>query len=594
MKLIIKNLQFLKQKQGNIFEQRLKYTKRIFFFCFLVIFYKLFNLQVIKYSKNAIIDKKTKYARIKILAERGKIYDRTGKLLAFNFPNYSLYFDTWMINKLKIEEPGYLNELKNQLSEILKIDQKDIEKKINEPYCLIKKNLEIEEYEKIKRLKLKGVYFETNYKRIYPYGKHACHILGFTDVDGKGIEGVEYFYDTFLKGKDGIYLVLKDGLGNLIPSIRKKLIKEEKGKDIVLTIDSNIQFIVEEEIKNGYEKFNPKNISVIVMDSDTGEILALANYPDYDPNNFSKFDLSIIRNKCITDLFEPGSIFKIVTAAAAIEENLFTPSSRIMCEYGKWFVRGHYIHDVHPYGLLTFEDILAKSSNIGIVKIAMSLGEGKLYEYCKKFRFGERTGIDLSGEIGGIFRPLEQWTSYSITAIPFGQEVGITSIQAVRAISVFANGGYLVKPHILKKIKDGDGNEIFNFNYTNEKEQILSPQTTYIIRQILKKVVSEEGTASTAKIDGYNIYGKTGTSQKAIGGVYLKGKYVSSFVGFLLSKKKNIAITVNVDEPVGVYYGGLVAAPIFRNIIARIINYYQIPPENELKLVYKNEIKGTD
>ncbi|MCM8785658.1 MAG: penicillin-binding protein 2 [Candidatus Omnitrophica bacterium] len=593
MKKIIKKPRFLKQEQSNIFEERIRYIKIIFFICFLGIFFKLFNLQVIEYSKNAIIDKKTKFARIKILPERGKIFDRNGKLLAFNFPNYSLYFDTWVIKKLRTEKPEYLDELKNTLFEILKIDKKEIEEKMNGSYCLIKKNLEIEEYEKIKKLKLKGIYFEKGYKRIYPYGKHACHILGYTNVDGKGIEGVEYFYNSFLKGKEGIYMVLKDGLGNFIPSIRKKLIKEEKGKDIVLTIDSNIQFIVEEEIKNGFEKFTPKNISVIVMDPNTGEILALANYPDYDPNNFSKFDLSIIRNKCVTDLFEPGSIFKIVTAASAIEENLFTPSSTIMCEYGKWFVRGHYIHDVHPYGVLTFEDTLAKSSNIGIVKIAMALGEEKLYEYCKKFKFGERTGIDLPGEIGGIFRPLEQWSSYSITAIPFGQEVGITSVQGIRAISVFANGGYLVKPHILKEIKDEERNYVIN-NYINEKQQILSPQTTYILREILKKVVSEEGTASSAKIDGYNIYGKTGTSQKAIGGVYLKGKYVSSFVGFLLSKKKNIAITVNVDEPVGVYYGGLVAAPIFRDIISRIINYYQIPPEKDLKIVYKNEIKGTN
>ncbi len=593
MKRILKKQGLFKQKQGNIFEVRIRYIKIIFFVCFLGIFCKMFYLQVINYSKNAMIDRKTKFVKIKILAERGKIFDRNGKLLAFDFPNYSLYFDTWMIKKLKIENPGYLNELKNCLSEILKIEKKDIEEKMNGSYCLIKKNLEIEEYEKLKKLKLKGIYFENNYKRIYPYGKHACHILGYTDVDGKGIEGVEYFYDSFLKGKEGIYLVLKDGLGNLIPSIKKKIIKEEKGKDIVLTIDSYIQFIVEEEIKNGFEKFTPKNISVIVMDPDTGEILALANYPNYDPNNFSKFDLSIIRNKCITDLFEPGSIFKIVTSASAIEENLFTPSSTIICEYGKWFVRGHYIHDVHPYGILSFEDTLAKSSNIGIVKIAMALGEKKLYEYCKKFKFGERTGIDLPGEISGIFRPLEQWTSYSITAIPFGQEVGITSIQGIRAISVFANGGYLVKPHILKEIKGEKRNYVVN-SYINEKQQILSQRTIYILREILKKVVSEEGSASSAKIDGYKIYGKTGTAQKAIGGAYLKGKYVSSFVGFLLSEKKNIAITVNVDEPTGVYYGGLVAAPIFRDIMARIINYYEIPPEKDLKIVYKNEIKGTN
>lgn len=588
----LKKIEFLKQEQDNIFEKRVRYTKIIFFISFFGIFFQLFNLQVIKYSKYIIIDRKTRYEKIKVIAERGKIYDRWGKLLAFNLPNYSLYFDTWMLNYLKEKKPEYLDELKNNLFEILKIEKKELEKKMKEPYSLIKKDLEIEEYEKIKKLKLKGIYFEKSYKRVYPYGRHLCHILGYTDVDGKGIEGVEYFYDSFLKGKDGIYLVLKDGLGNLIPSIRKTLIEEEKGKDIVLTIDSDIQFIVEEEIKNAYEKFKPKNISVVIMDPDTGEILAMANYPDYDLNDFSKFDLTIIRNKCVTDLFEPGSIFKIVTAAAAIEENLFTPGSTIMCEYGKWFVRNHYLHDVHPYGLLTFEETLVKSSNIGIVKIAMALGEEKLYKYCKKFRFGEKTGIDLPGESDGIFRNLDDWSSYSITAIPIGQEVGITSVQGIRAISVFANGGYLVKPHIIKEIKDKK--TCLTNNSIYEKEQILSTQTINILREMLRKVVSTEGTASSAQIDGYNIYGKTGTAQKSVQGKYLKGKYVSSFVGFLLSKKKNIAMTVNVDEPVGVYYGGLVAAPLFRDILARIINYYQIPPERDLKIVYKNETKGTD
>ncbi|MCX7917901.1 MAG: penicillin-binding protein 2, partial [bacterium] len=511
MKRILKNQVFLKQGQKKTFEERIGYTKFIFFIGFVVIFLQLFKLQIIDYSKYKPIEIKTIYKKIKLIAERGRIYDRNGKLLALDIPRYSLHFDTWMINKMrndpKEKDPKKVENLKELLSNILKIEKNELEEKINIPYALIKKDLSPEEYKKIKELKIKGVYFEKTHKRVYPWGNHASHIIGYTDIDGKnGLEGVEYIYNSFLKGKDGIYLVLCDGLGNLIPSVKKTLIKEEKGKDIVLTVDSNIQYIVEEEIKKGYEKFTPKNISVIVMDAENGEILALANYPDFDPNNFSKFDLSIIRNKCVTDLFEPGSIFKIVTTAAALEENLFTPSSIIKCENGEWLVRGHYLHDVHPYGCLTFEQVITKSSNIGTVKIAMELGEEKLYQYCKKFGFGERTGIDLPGEIKGIFRPLENWSSYSITAIPIGQEVGITSIQGIRAISVFANGGYLVRPHIIKEVKDERSYEKI-INYNNEKKRILTPQTTQIMKEILKKVVTEEGTASSAKIEGYNIYG---------------------------------------------------------------------------------------
>jgi cell division protein FtsI (penicillin-binding protein 3) len=579
---------FLKQGQNkNIYEYRIKWIERTFFIILCGISLRLFYLQVINQFRYMKIGK-TQYEKIIVPAERGKIYDRNGKLLAFNLPNYSIYFDTWMINYLKEKEPDYLEELKNNLSEILKMDKKQIEEKMSQPYGLIEKEIDFEEYEKIKELQLKGIYFEKGYKRVYPYGSHACHVIGYTDVDGNGQEGIEYFYNSFLKGENGLYLVLKDGLGNLIYSIRKILIEEKRGKDIVLTIDSNIQFFVEEEIKKWYDKFTPRNISVIVMDPENGEILALANYPNYDPNErSSNIDFNIIRNKCVTDNFEPGSIFKIVTAAAAIEENLFTPSSLIMCENGKWFVRSHWLHDVHPYGVLTFAEVVEKSSNIGTVKIAIALGEEKLYQYCKRFHFGEKTGIDLPGETPGIFRPIEKWSSYSITAIPIGQEVAINSVQSIRAISVFANNGYLVRPHIIKEIKDRESIEIVN--YKNEKERVLSPSTVQIMRDILKRVVGPGGTAPSAGIEGYNIYGKTGTAQKAIEGKYIKGKYVSSFLGFLLSNKKNIAISVNIDEPVGAYYGGVVAAPLFRNILLRIINYYQIPPQTEIKMAYKNE-----
>lgn len=588
MKMGKMKLRFLKQgRNKNIFEYRIKWAERIFFFILCIITFRLFHLQVISQFKNMKVSKNL-YEKIIVPAERGKIFDRNGKLLAFNLPNYNIYFDTWMLNHIKEKEPDYLDELKNNLSQILHMDKKEIEEKMSQPYALIKKNINFEEYEKIKELKIKGIYFEKGYKRVYPYGKHACHVIGYTDVDGNGQEGVEYFYNSFLKGEDGLYLILKDGLGNLVYSIKKVLIEEKKGKDIVLTIDSNIQFFVEEEMEKWFEKYTPRNISVIVMDTENGEILALANYPNYDPNERpSSMDFDIIRNKCVTDLFEPGSIFKIVTAAAAIEENLFNPSSLIMCENGKWFVRSHWLHDVHPYGLLTFAEVVEKSSNIGTVKIAMTLGEEKLYQYCKRFHFGEKTGVDLPGETPGIFRPLEKWSSYSITAIPIGQEVAINSIQSIKAISVFANNGYLVRPHIIKCIKDKDSIEIVN--YKNEKEKVLSSSTVQIMRDILKRVVGPGGTAPSAGIEGYNIYGKTGTAQKAIGGRYIIGRYVSSFVGFLLSNKKNIAISVNIDEPQGAYYGGAVAAPLFRNILLRIINYYQIPPQTDIKMAYKNE-----
>lgn len=571
-----------KQRQNkDIFIFRLRVAKGIFLFMFFIIFSFLVKIQIVQSEKYVRKEKKSEYKRIVEPGQRGNIYDRNGKILAMSIPVYSVSFDTWMINYKKKKDPSYPEKLKKKLSEILGIEEEEIEKKMEKPYSMIKRELTLEEYKKIKREKIEGITLTKKYKRVYPYGNLASHILGCTNIDEEGIEGIELYYNGLLRGKEGIYLVLKDGSGKLIPSIRKILIAGQKGRDIYLTIDANIQFIVEEEIEKAWKKFNAKSISAIVMNPENGEILAMANRPDFDPNHPGKFPPSCRRNRAITDLFEPGSVFKIVTATAVIEENIFSPEDIIQCENGKWFVRNHYIHDVHPYKKLTFEEVIIKSSNIGTVKVAMKLGEKKLYEYCKKFGFGEKSGIDLPGEIRGILRPLKMWSSYSITAVPIGQEVGINSVQGIRAMSVLANGGYLVQPHILKEIKYR-GRKIHPF-FSRKRKKIVSERTVFIMDRILEKVVSPEGTAPLAYIPGYRICGKTGTAQKAENGKYSMTKFVASFIGFLLDNRDKIIISINVDEPQPVHYGGLVAAPIFRNIMLRILQYKNIPPDEKLK-----------
>ncbi|MCM8764146.1 MAG: penicillin-binding protein 2, partial [Candidatus Omnitrophica bacterium] len=332
-----------------------------------------------------------------------------------------------------------------------------------------------------------------------------------------------------------------------------------------------------EEIAKCWESSTPKKISAIVMDPKTGEILAMANKPDFDPNDPGRFPAEFRKNYAVTDLFEPGSIFKIVTAAAALEEGKVRANEIFNCEAGKWFVRGHILHDAHPYGSLDFRDIIIKSSNIGTVKLAMRIGEETLYRYIKKFRFGELTGIDLPGEIRGILRPIDRWSDYSITAIPIGQEVGVTCLQAIRTISVFANGGYLVRPHILKKIEPSDSLRETSFV---QAESVISFAVITSLNEILAKVVSEEGTAAKARIPGYTICGKTGTGQKVENGVYSHSKFNASFIGFLPLEDPKVAILVNVDEPKGAYYGGVVAAPVFREIAWRVMQYMQVPPQD--------------
>jgi len=570
-----------KDNNPDIFYERIKIIKVIFSFLFCIIFFSLFNIQIFNHSKYSIKWKKQGYIKIPIPVPRGKILDRNGKILSMSIPTYSLYLDSWKINHYKKENPSYPDEMKKYLVELLGISEEVLEKKMSSPYPLIKKELSFDEYQKIKSLSLPGIVLSPTFKRVYPYGKLACHVLGFVGADGKGLEGIEFYYDKLLKGKEGMSLFVKDGNGNIISSLEKKLVVPKKGSDIVLSIDFNIQTIVEEEIEKAWIKFNPLDITVVVMDPKNGEILALANKPNYDLNNPGEFPASFRRNRAITDLFEPGSIFKIVTATACFEEKIVSPLEIIDCENGKWFVRAHYLHDAKPHNRLTVEEVIMKSSNIGTVKMAMRIGEKTLYKYCKMFKFGELTGIDLPGEIPGILRPINKWSGYSITAVPIGQEVGINTIQGIRAMAIISNGGYFVNPHLLKEIHSDDGKIVSNVIPVPEK--IISDETCITLSEILEKVVSPEGTAPLAQIPGYRICGKTGTAQKIENGIYSSTKYLASFVGYVLKEEPKVIILVQVNEPKNFYYGGAVSAPIFRNIAWRIMQYWNIPPDENLK-----------
>lgn len=574
-----------KQKQihgEQKFLFRMRIVKIAFFSMFAIIFFSLLNIQVLNHSKYSGRLKRQRYTEVKIPVPRGKILDREGRILGMDVPAYSLYLDFRKINHYKKKNPDYLEKLNKNLMDVLTISEKELEEKMGHPYPLVKRELAVEEYQKLKFKSLPGLVFSKTFKRVYPHNKLASHMVGFTGRDGNGLEGIELYYNDFLKGKQGVSLIGKDGSGNLIPSFEKIINVPEKGNDLFLTMDLKIQFIVEEEIEKARGKFSSTNITVVVMDPENGEILALANKPDYNLSMPGKLPVRFRRNMAITDFFEPGSIFKIVTATAGFEEGLISPSEIINCEKGKWFIRNHYLHDVHEYEDLSVEEIIIKSSNIGTVKIAMKLGENVLYKYCRKFGFGQITGIDFPGETSGILRPVNLWSSYSITAIPIGQEVGINSIQGIRAMAVLANGGYLVKPHVLKEVRDPSGRVTF---YTKiSPERVISDATCRIMNPILKRVVNTGGTAPLAQILGYHIYGKTGTAQKIENGRYSSSKHVASFVGYVLSDEKpELIIFVKVDDPKPFYYGGLVAAPIFREITWRIMQYWNIPPDENLK-----------
>ncbi|HOK80112.1 MAG TPA: penicillin-binding protein 2 [bacterium] len=567
------------------FIRRQRFIEMSLLLCFCFLTGRLVYLQILKYEKYATLADSRQYVEKILPAQRGTIYDRNGNVLAMDVPVKTLYVDTRHVENKE--------QTIKVLATILKMSVSEIEKKFNEKYPQIKRKLTVEEFTAIEKEKLKGIVLEDDYKRVYPNGTFACHVLGSVNIDNKGIEGIELQYDDILAGDTGIVAILRDGRGNYLSSFSKIVRRPIRGKDIYLTIDSRIQQIVEEEIANCWETSNPRKVSVIVVDPHTGEILAMANKPNFDPNTPGKFPAECRKNYAVTDLFEPGSIFKIVTAAAVLEEKKVNINDVFNCEGGKWFVRGHILHDAHPYGTLDFQHIIIKSSNIGTVKLALKIGEDTLYQYIKRFHFGETTGIDLPGEIRGILRPVERWSDYSITAIPIGQEVGVTCLQAIRAISVFANGGYLIRPHVLKKIDPPDLSNVQSL----DRQQIISSETVSTLNSILSRVVSEEGTAVKARIPGYTICGKTGTAQKFENGAYSHTKFVASFIGFLPMENPKVAILVNVDEPKGAYYGGAVAAPVFKEIAWRVVQYMGIPPQSAsiaMTRTNNNESQATD
>ncbi len=515
--------------------------------------------------------KKGHLTLVKLPAFRGTILDRKGRELAISLPTRSIYLS-----------PKFLPEPKDVvkvLAEYLGMDEPLLLEKIdrNRNFVWVKRKVEREDYERIEKLHLSGVGFCKEFKRVYPKGILASHILGFVDIDGQGLEGIERKNDELLKGESGWHILIKDAKGRIIPSLERERKKGRHGLNLVLTIDERIQEIVEEELEKVYKKFNASSAIAIVMEPFSGEILGLANRPAFDPNSPGSYPADFRRNRAVTDFFEPGSVFKVVTAAAALEERVVEPEEIIFCENGKWLYRKHFLHDHKPHKNLSFQEVVAKSSNIGIVKVALRLGKRRVYQYARNFGFGERTGIDLPAEVRGILRPPNKWSKYSLAAIPIGQEVAATPIQAICALAVIANGGRYVRPYLLKEIKDNQGISIRKIRPRTKR--IISRQTAMTLTSILKEVVKEGGTGPLARVYNYSVAGKTGTGQKVVNGRYSHSKFLSSFIGYAPAENPKVIVLVMVDEPKPLYYGSLVAAPAFREITRRVLSYLEVPPE---------------
>jgi cell division protein FtsI (penicillin-binding protein 3) len=537
-----------------------------------MVFLRLTDLMIINHKRLAERAKQQHVKVEDIQARRGIIFDRLGRELALNLELESLYGDSENLN--------LTNEDIRKIALAVEKEPRVILSKIpgEGRFAWIVRKIEPGAAEKIRALDLKGLGFLPEAKRYYPKGDLASHILGFVGIDNQALEGIELKYDKYLRTAGGKIFLGRDASGRTLSS---GVNAEAKGNNVVLTIDEVIQHIAEKELDRAMAKWRAAAAAVIVLEPFTGEILALANRPSYDPNRPGSASHSERRNRAITDCYEPGSTFKIVIGTGALEEKIVRPNSLFDVSRGGINAGGKTIRDVHKYGLLSFQEVIQKSSNVGSIMVGMKLGKERIYQYAKLLGFGEKSGIDLPGEVSGWMVPPEKWSGTSIGAIPIGQEVAVTPLQVLRAYAAIANGGFLVRPHVVSEVISPDGQALVSFR-NREKKRVLSARTAEIFKDILKSVVEEGGTGQSASVNGNEVAGKTGTAQmiNPLTKRYSKEKYVSSFVGFVPADDPKLAIIVVVYEPKGQIYGGVVAAPVFRDIADKALSYLDIPRED--------------
>src|SRR5258705_1627575 len=551
---------------------------------FSIFSFRLIYLQAIKHDEYAgLAAEKHVYKQI-IHAERGTILDANNEVLAHNIPVQTVVADATHLNNREA--------IVDLVSEELGLPPGEVAEKLSSErrYIIVKREVPEAQAgalrEKLRAANLRGIYLEHDATRVYPNGSMLCHVIGFTDFDHRGIQGVEASMEEYLHGQDGFRFIEHNRAGQEIVPYRGQERPERDGYQVHLTVDLSLQNIVENEIDAAMAEYSPQKATIILMRPQTGEILAMANRPNFDLNLRSEAKPEEMKNRAIIDMMEPGSTFKIVAAAAALNERKLRPDSSIFCENGLWNFNGTALHDHRSFSYLSVRDVLIKSSNISAAKLALSVGDQKSYEYVRRFGFGERTGIELPGEINGVIRPPRSWSKISITRIPMGHEIGVTPLQMIAAMATIANGGKLVMPRIVKSITTADGKAVSSLSPVVLR-QVTSPETARQIGDALRGVVSDRGTAAAAAVPGFTIAGKTGTAQKSDPkGGYEHGKYVVSFSGYLPSENPEFVGLVVLDDAhttkPELNYGGLVAGPIFSRIAEKAARYLNLEPHEEL------------
>jgi cell division protein FtsI (penicillin-binding protein 3) len=543
-----------------------------------VILFRLVSLQVLQAAELTARADRQHQKSVTLEGARGTVTDRHGKVLAMNVEVPSIFGVP-----TSLDSPA---NAARSLSPVLHIRREEIEKKLRQDkhFVWLARKVEPEQGRRLEQLSIDGIGMVMEGRRFYPKGPLLAHVLGFVGMDGMGLEGLERRYESQLHGEKRLTILQRDALGR---TVFPKDLREQvpaTGQALTLTIDEVIQYIAEKELEEAVDHARAKSGTIIVMEPRTGAILAMAVSPRFDPNAVASLTADRWRNRALTDTYEPGSTMKVVVAAAALEERVMMPGSMLFGENGRMTIANTTIHDHEKLGWMTFAQMIQKSSNIGAAKTGMLVGDQRLYRYLQAFGFGQRTDIDLPGEVSGLLKSPREWGRRSLASISMGQEVGVTPLQMITAVSAIANDGVLMKPYVVAEVRDQKGQRAKEI-LPQVKRRVVSPATARTLTTIMEGVVTS-GTGAKAAIPGFRVAGKTGTAQKVDPrtGTYSSALSIGSFVGFVPADAPRLAIIVVVDEPQGEAWGGVVAAPVFRRVGEQVLTYLGVPRDDQVKI----------
>ncbi len=550
----------------------------LFILAFCVIAVRAYQLQVVEAPELQARADQQRHHVIKLAPRRGSIVDRNGSPLALSLEVDSLYADPVLI-----QDPAATAE---KLAPLLKIPQSELVRTLSADgrrFVWLQRMMDPEVADAVRQLKVTGLAFVSERKRYYPQSAIGAHVVGFTGLDPRGLEGIELEYDRLLQGEPELLVSTKDARGRALASAEAPIQGGASGHNLQLTLDRSLQYIAEKELARVVRESEAIGGTLVMLEPASGRVLALASWPDFNPNLAGRFKADERRNRAICDVYEPGSTFKPFLLAGILEEGLMSPDQTVYCEQGRYAVGGSVVRDHRKFGDLTLREMLKFSSNIGFVKLGKKLERDRYYHYLQSFGFGSKTGVDFPGEVGGLIRPSSRWFEIDLAAISFGQGISVTPIQMAAAMAAIANGGLLMEPYLVETIIDAD-HQVVHRRLPEVRHRVISEKTAAQVRQMMVAVTEPGGTGARGAVPGFQVAGKTGTAQKVdtVTGGYSIDKRIASFIGFVPADNPALVIAVTVDEPQGTVYGGQVAAPVFARVAAQALNHLNILPDSQV------------